>query len=129
MRIQHSILLAFLLFLVACSRNTGGQDLTDVNIDLSINPNPPSMGASVITVTLEDLSNAPIEGATVELEGNMNHAGMAPVFSEANETAPGRYEADLDFTMGGDWFMIVRAQLSDGRTLERQIDIGNVHSS
>lgn len=129
MRIQHYLLFAFLLLLVACSRNTGGQDLADVQVDLSINPDPPAMGASVVTVTLEDLSNVPIEGATVELEGNMNHAGMAPVFSEANETSPGRYEADLDFTMGGDWFMIVRAQLSDGRTLERQIDIGNVRSS
>ncbi|NOK62627.1 MAG: hypothetical protein GFH27_549333n115 [Chloroflexi bacterium AL-W] len=129
MRIQHYFLLACLLLLAACSRNTGGQDLADVNVDLMINPDPPAMGVSVVTIILEDLSNVPIEGATVELEGNMNHAGMAPVFSEASETAPGRYEADLDFTMGGDWFMIVRAQLSDGRTLERQIDIGSVRSS
>ena len=43
-----------------------------------------------------------------------------------SETAPGRYQADLEFTMGGDWFILVRAELLDGRSMERKIDVPGV---
>ena len=48
--------------------------------------------------------------------------------AQARETAPGRYQAPMQFAMGGDWFVVVRAVLPDGRTLEREISIGNVRS-
>jgi hypothetical protein len=51
---------------------------------------------------------------------------MVPVFAPALETAPGRYQAALEFTMGGDWFILVRAELPDGRTMERKIDVPGV---
>ena len=56
----------------------------------------------------------------------MNHAGMVPVFADAVEIAPGRYRADLEFTMSGDWFILVRADLPDGRSMERKIDVPGV---
>jgi hypothetical protein len=56
----------------------------------------------------------------------MNHAGMVPEFAQAREMAPGRYQGDLEFTMGGDWFILVRAKLPDGRALERKIDVPGV---
>ena len=56
----------------------------------------------------------------------MNHAGMVPVFADARETAPGRYEATLNFTMAGDWFILVQARLPDGRTVEQAIDVPGV---
>ena len=83
---------------------------------------------ATLVLNLTDTDNRPISGAKIELEGNMSHAGMTPVFSEATETEPGRYEAPLEFTMGGDWFILVKATLSDGRTLERQIDVPGVGS-
>jgi hypothetical protein len=81
---------------------------------------------ATLTVDLRDAAGEPITGATVEVEGNMNHAGMVPVLSEAQEVSPGHYQADLEFTMGGDWFILVRAQLPDGRSLERQVDVPGV---
>lgn len=89
-------------------------------------PQPPQIGPATITVTLSNASGQPIEGAKVKLEGNMNHAGMVPVFAQAPEVAPGRYQADLEFTMGGDWFIQVRADLPDGRSMERAIDVPGV---
>jgi hypothetical protein len=77
---------------------------------------------------LRDAYDRPIVGARVELEGNMSHAGMVPVFAQATEIEPGLYQADLEFTMGGDWFILVRADLPDGRSMERQMDVPAVDS-
>jgi hypothetical protein len=58
----------------------------------------------------------------------MSHAGMAPVFAQATEAEPGHYEAPIEFTMGGDWFILVKATLPDGRQLERQMELPAVIS-
>jgi len=115
------------LILTACQRGSSG-DLPEIGIELSVAPTPPAVGLATLTLTLTDAGGQPIENGTIELEGNMNHAGMTPVFSQATEVAPGRYEAPLEFTMGGDWFIIVKATLPDGRTLERQIDVPGVQT-
>ena len=119
----RGLLLLFLL-LAGCSRGVG--DLPDVAVDLFVEPSPPRIGPVTVTVALRDAGGQPITGASVDLEGNMNHAGMVPVFADAVEVAPGRYQADLEFTMGGDWFILVRADLPDGRSMERQIDVPGV---
>lgn len=116
--------LLLLLSLVGCSR--GAKDLPEIAVDLVISPEPPQLGPAAITVTLQDAEGEPISGARVELEGNMNHAGMVPVFADAGEVTPGRYQASLEFTMGGDWFILVRADLPDGRSMERKIDVPGV---
>jgi hypothetical protein len=113
-----------LLLLARCGR--GPQDLPDVAVELGIEPDPPRLGQATVTVDLRDAGGQPISGARVEIEGNMNHAGMVPVFATASEVTAGRYTAGLDFTMGGDWFILVRADLPDGRSLERKIDVPGV---
>lgn len=113
-----------LLLLAGCGR--GSKDLPDVDVALEIEPSPPQLGLASIMVALHDANGLPISGAQVELEGNMNHAGMVPVFAEASEVAPGRYRAGMEFTMGGDWFILVRADLPDGRSMERKVDVPGV---
>jgi len=114
----------FLVLLASCGR--GPHDLPDIVVELAIEPDPPRLGLATVTIELRNAEAQPISGATVEIEGNMSHAGMVPVFASASEVAPGRYEAGLDFTMGGDWFILVRADLPDGRSLERKIDVPGV---
>ncbi len=65
-------------------------------------------------------------GAQVKVEANMSHAGMAPVFADASEAAPGRYQAQLEFTMSGDWVLLIDLTLPDGRRLQRQIEVKGV---
>ena len=113
-----------LLLLSSCRGR--GEALLDMALDLTITPAPPQIGPATVTLTLKDADGQPIPGAQIELEGDMNHAGMAPVLAQAQEIAPGRYEASLEFTMGGDWFILVRATLPDGRSLERKIDVPGV---
>jgi hypothetical protein len=114
-----------LLILAACSRG-GGASTEGFTVDVAISPQPPRVGPAAVTVTLAEAGGRPVEGAKVELEGDMTHAGMVPVLAEASETAAGRYESTLRLTMAGDWILTVRATLPDGRTIERQVDVPGV---
>ncbi len=114
------------LLLAACTR--GSRDLPEVALDLVVDPWPPRIGPATVSVTLADSAGQPISGARIELEGNMHHAGMVPVLAQASQVSPGRYQAVLEFTMGGDWFILVRAELPDGRSLERSVDVPAVNA-
>ena len=75
---------------------------------------------------LTDSAGQPLEAKSLEVEGNMNHAGMKPVFSTLRPTAPGRYEGTLEFTMAGDWFLLITGQSADGRRIDEKIDVPGV---
>jgi hypothetical protein len=91
-------------------------------------PQPPKVGPATITVSLADAAGKPIAGARVKLEGNMSHPGMNPVFGAAREIGDGRYQASIEFTMGGDWVMLVRVDLPDGQKFEREFEVKGVHA-
>jgi hypothetical protein len=118
----------FVLVFLATLGCAGGAttESGDVKIDLAFRPDPPKVGQAAAVVTLADKDGQPIRGAKVKLEGDMNHAGMTPVFADAKEVEPGKYEAALEFTMGGDWFVLVNATLADGRKLTRKVDVRGV---
>lgn len=82
---------------------------------------------AVVTLTSEG-DRAPVTGARVRLEGNMTHPGMVPIFAYAAEAGPGRYEAPLELTMGGDWILTVTATLTDGARVRRRVDLPGVAS-
>jgi hypothetical protein len=115
------IILTGLLFATEC--NTGSREAADVQLEWSVAPEPPQVGESFVSLSLADSAGLPIANASIRLEANMTHPGMAPALATATESAPGRYTAPLTFSMAGDWFILVEATLPDGRTLERQIDL------
>ena len=101
----------------------------EIELDWSVKPDPPRVGPATVSLALTDAKTGqPVRGAEVRLEGNMSHPGMKPVFGAARETGPGRYEAPIEFTMGGDWVILVDATLRDGRALQRQVDVRGVRS-
>ncbi len=114
------------LLLSGCQRRSEEQD--GVTVEHEVSPSPPRVGTATVTLRVTDASGRPLSGARVRLEGNMSHAGMVPVFGEARESGPGRYESTLDFTMGGDWVITVHLTLPDGRKVERQFDVKGVQS-
>lgn len=122
------VIFGITLLLVTGCRRGQTSDISDIGLDLSISPDPPTTGPAAVVIQLTDEAGQPLAGAKVELEGNMSHAGMTPVFSQAEEVEPGQYEAPLEFTMGGDWFILVKVTLPDGRQLERQVDVPGVET-
>lgn len=111
-----------MILMTGCERPAG----PEIVIEHEITPQPLKAGVSTITLRLTDAAGRPVNGAGVKLEGTMTHPGMRPVFSEAVETEPGRYRSSIEFTMGGDWVIIVHVTLPDGRRLERQLEVKGV---
>lgn len=120
---RFSILLSFTC-VMGCGTRAG--KTADVKIRLELAPNPPRVGTSTITTRILDPAGQPVTGATIKLEGNMNHAGMVPTFSTPREVRPGEYVGDLEFTMGGDWYIEVNGHLADDRVLEYRVDVPGV---
>jgi len=79
-----------------------------------------------VTFRLFDSASHPVAGAQVAVEADMSHAGMSPVFGDAREIEPGRYQAHLRFEMAGDWVILLHVTLPGGQKLERQIDVQGV---
>ena len=82
-RAASFVLLALLaaIILNACGprgEQTGALDVTVV----SVSPDPATVGEAVITLEIRDADGNPVEGATIEVEGAMTHAGMKPVIVE-----------------------------------------------
>jgi hypothetical protein len=98
-------------------------------IRTQITPQPVRVGEATITVTgIVDHLGEPLAGVHVQIEGDMAHPGMAPVFTDATETTPGIYQAQLDFNMPGDWVVLEHIRLADGTRIERQTDVRGVRA-
>lgn len=131
-RVQRSALVLVVVLLViplvlgGCSR--GDSAAADSKAQAwKIEPSPPKRGPAVVTFEPLYDDGAPIVGATLDFEGNMNHAGMRPVLGSMRETEPGVYVSDgFEFTMGGDWFVTIRGTLPDGSPYETRIDVEGV---
>jgi hypothetical protein len=76
----------------------------------------PALGSSAVRVYVLH-NNAAADGATVQITGDMTHAGMEPVISDAVQLEAGLYETqDFSFTMSGDWFITADVTLASGET-------------
>lgn len=120
------VLLALILLAAGACRGQAGQQAAaqDVQIALDLSPSQPVVGPATITVQLQNATGRPIEGAKVEVEGTMTHAGMQPVIAQAKEVGSGRYVVeDFEFTMAGDWALIVQAELPNGALAERTFEV------
>ena len=106
----------------------GPSAANDIQVQVTLDPSPPVLGNADVTLRLADGDGSPVRDADVRLEGNMNHAGMRPSFADLREVEPGRYSGTLEFTMGGDWFILVTAKTPEGKTVERKIDVPGVKS-
>lgn len=116
--------LVILCLLAACGRQTAAT--SDLQITLA--PAPEGAAGTYLTVQVADLQGQPVTDATVALEGNMNHAGMAPVITEevqdqADGAADGVYRVPFGVTMLGDWIITVRVARPDGTETEQNIDV------
>lgn len=109
---------------VSCTRSASSSVALK---EAMISPQPPRVGPIMVSFRLEDASKA-VTGAHVTLEGDMTHAGMAPVFGDAKETAPGQYQGQLTLNMGGDWVVLAHITLANGKKVENQIDVSGVKS-
>ena len=111
-------------FVQGCRRESAATP--NLTVSFEVSPLPARVGDVTITIRMKDGSNEPLAGARIKLEGNMSHAGMAPVFAEAKEIGPGQYRTNMNLSMAGDWQVLVHLTLPDGRELDQQFEIKEV---
>lgn len=112
------------LLLLAGCRGEAPEGNSGFVMDVGISPTPPGVGPARLIVTLEDTAGNPVSGASIAVEGNMSHAGMAPVLDTAvSLPAPGQYLVeDFTFTMAGDWILSLEATIPDGQVATHRIN-------
>ena len=110
----------------ACARD----NTSTIAASWTLDPEPPTAGSDTrARITLRDAAQNPVQGARLRLEGHMTHPGMTPVTTAVMERAPGEYEAQLRFSMAGDWQLVLTGELRDGGRVTRQIDVVGVRPS
>jgi hypothetical protein len=115
-----------LLALAGCHESVRQSD--GLVIESEVLPQPLQTGPVVVNLKARDGSSKPVTGARIDLEGDMTHPGMAPVFGKATESAEGYYTGRLDLPMGGDWVILMHVTLAGGAKVERQIDLKGVRA-
>lgn len=109
-----------LLLALACHKN---ERSPVVALQYDVSPKPPRVGVVTIDVRVLLEGAKWLNGARVELEGNMSHSGMSPVISETKEVEPGKYRGTLEFTMAGDWIILVHITLPGGQRVQQQLEL------
>ena len=117
------VALAAVLLLPACQRQSQQADQA-AEIELTMQTEAsPTVGPAEILLSFTDPAGEPVELRDLELRGDMTHPGIVPVIVEPERVAAGRYQANLEWTMAGDWQLTIQGQLEDGRELKRTIDL------
>ena len=121
-----AVLLALLLGLLS-GCDGAAVSTSDLSIDLSVAAETPTVGQNELTVTVRDAAGKAVSDAEVQVEGNMNHAGMKPTFATLRETAQaGSYVGELEFTMGGDWILTVAVTTTEGTKAKETFNVRGV---
>ena len=97
-----------------------------LSIVAKVDTEEPTVGEARVVAEVKRADGTPVSNAQVTVEGNMNHAGMKPSFGDLSEESPGVYAGNIDFTMGGDWYIVVSVETSEGESVEHQFDVKGV---
>ncbi|MCA9904119.1 MAG: FixH family protein, partial [Anaerolineae bacterium] len=122
LRMTFSLCLLSLL-LAACGQQSASPP-TPTNVDMSVRvePEPLAVGEATLLVILKNADGSPIDGATLQVHGDMDHEGMTPVDREVSDSTNGEYRVPFEWTMGGGWIVTIAARLPDGGEISQTFD-------
>ncbi len=102
-----------LLVVVACRQ----QRITPAEIQLELTVSDMLVGETTLLVSVKDRDgNAIANPGRLSVRGDMSHAGMVPVFAEADDANDGVFALPFTWTMGGDWIVEASLKLPNGDT-------------
>ena len=87
-------------------------------MSLDVEPDPPAVGETSLIFTVREERGPLIGDAVVSVRGDMNHAGMQPVFGEVDGSIDGLYRVPFEWTMAGDWILTVTVTFTDGSSTQ-----------
>ncbi len=117
LRYGQLILLSLMMVsLLGCSRTPSD----DPRLTISLEQTPSAMGGQTIVLTIND-GTTPLDNANVQLEATMTHAGMPSQIVPMQALGAGKYQASIDFSMLGEWVLIVNVTEANGATMQRTL--------
>lgn len=111
------IALAFLTVLfvvtgVAIAQYKATGKAGDMEVQLTLDRNPPIVGQNIATIAITDSAGNPVMDAAVRLEFGMPAMPGMPAMHYKNDAAPieneNVYKAPMTLSMGGPWYINVR---------------------
>ncbi len=113
----------FLLTVLAGCRRTGTVEQTgDYQIVLLGEPST-AVGQTELQFLVTDGVNEPVDGLSLNVKGDMTHAGMVPVVRDANQSEEGLYIVPWEWTMRGDWIVTVTAVDAAQKQAQARFDL------
>ena len=132
---QSVLCLAALLALgVACRQQRASAG--DIRLELSVSDR--LVGETTLLVSVTDKAGNPVKDpGSLSIRGDMDHAGMAPVFSEASAAVNGIFTLPFEWTMSGGWILEASLTLDNGDVYRQsfryeilnQADMANMNHS
>lgn len=104
-------LLTLLMLPVACRQ----QSLSSSDLRLEVSVNSLLVGETQVIARLRDQNgNAVDKPGRLSLRGDMDHAGMEPVFAEASAAVNGVFTLPFEWTMAGSWILEAQLNMESG---------------
>lgn len=110
--VKTVLCLAALLALgVACRQQR--PSVGDIQLELSVSDR--RVGETTLLVSVTDKAGNPVEApGSLVVRGDMDHAGMAPVFAAASTAVNSVFTVPFEWTMSGGWILEASLTLDNG---------------
>ena len=113
-------LVALVLLLTAACRQ---QQVSPADLQLRLTASEALVGETTLQVKVQDQDGKTIaEPGSLKIRGDMNHAGMVPVFAESDEAVDGVFSLPFQWTMAGSWIVEARLTLPNGDTASQTFE-------
>ena len=110
------IIILLILLTTACRQQQVSS--SDIALDLAVTDL--LVGESTLLITIRDADgNAVQNPGTLSVRGDMDHAGMIPVFGESETSVDGVFSVPFEWTMAGGWIVEASLKLASGAVVTK----------
>lgn len=111
---------ALILFATACRQ----QQVSSSDIALDLTVSGMLVGETTLLVTVRDSDGNAIQNpGTLSVRGDMDHAGMVPVFAESETSVDGVFTLPFEWTMAGGWIVEASLNLDSGAVVTQNFNL------
>lgn len=121
---MFGLLAGLALFLTACSNQSPESQSSSkpVNIRVESDPDPLTVGDVALVLFLTDEQGNPLEGAKVDVKVDHTDMSGMGMSGSATDQGKGKYAIKANFSMSGNWKMIVLIQ-KEGVEYKEEINL------
>lgn len=114
------IIILLILLATACRQ----QQISSSDITLDLTVSDMLVGDTTLLITVRDTDGNVIQNpGKLSLRGDMDHAGMVPVFAESDTSVDGVFTLPFEWTMAGGWIVEASLNLDSGAVVTQSFNL------